>query len=73
MCQSGVHRRLLSTSSRHCRVVERRDRLSKIDEDLRLWSVALVRSLTETGDRYSLESVAEEFSLDLDALDDDED
>lgn len=52
------------------------DRLSKLDEleeDLRLWSVALVRSLTDTGERYSLESVAEEFGLDLDALDDDED
>lgn len=50
--------------------LDQMDRLSKLDEleeDLRLWSVALVRTLTDSGERYSLESVAAEFGVDLDA------
>jgi prevent-host-death family protein len=52
------------------------DRLSKLDEleeDLRLWSVALIRTITDSGDRYSLDSIAEEFGVDLDEPEDDED
>jgi len=52
------------------------DRLSKLDEleeDLRLLSVALIRGLTDTGERHRLADVAAEFGVELDSPEDDED
>ncbi|GIG40945.1 type II toxin-antitoxin system Phd/YefM family antitoxin [Cellulomonas phragmiteti] len=48
--------------------LEKMDRLDKIDEleeDLMLWGMALVRTLTDSGERYSLDSIAAEFGVDL--------
>lgn len=48
--------------------LEKMDRLDKIDEleeDLMLWGLALVRTLTDSGERYSLDSIAAEFGVDL--------
>lgn len=55
--------------------IETIDRLHRLDElegDLRLLSVALARTVTDSGRRYSLEEVAAELGVDLDALEDDD-
>lgn len=45
--------------------VERLDRIDDIEEDLRLLSIAVVRSATGRGERRTLEDVAAEFDVDL--------
>lgn len=52
--------------------VERLARLEELEGDLRLLSVALARTVTDSGRRYSLDEVAAEFGVDLDELADDE-
>ena len=51
--------------------VERLARLEELEEDLRLLSVALARTVTDSGKRYRLDEVAAEFGVDLEALADD--
>ncbi|HEY3409445.1 MAG TPA: type II toxin-antitoxin system Phd/YefM family antitoxin [Propionicimonas sp.] len=46
--------------------MDRLDRIDELEEDLMLWGIALVRTLTDNGDRYSVESIAAEFGVDLD-------
>lgn len=46
--------------------MERLQRLDDMEQDLRLWTVALVRTITDSGERYDLADVAEEFGVDLD-------
>jgi hypothetical protein len=53
--------------------IERLSRLDELESDLRLLSVALARTITDSGRRYSLEEVADELGIDLDALDEDDD
>ncbi|MGH3869961.1 MAG: hypothetical protein ACRDSR_00350 [Pseudonocardiaceae bacterium] len=48
--------------------VERLARLEELEGDLRLLSAALARTVTDSGRRYSLQEVAVEFGVDLDAL-----
>ncbi len=48
--------------------IERLARLDELESDLRLLSVALARTVTDSGRRYSLDEVAAEFGVDLDAL-----
>jgi antitoxin (DNA-binding transcriptional repressor) of toxin-antitoxin stability system len=48
------------------------DRLSRIDEleeDLKMFGIAVVRALTDSGQRYDLDEVAREFGIDLDSED----
>lgn len=45
--------------------LERLQRLDEQEHDLRLWSLALVRTITDTGARYNLEDVAAELGIDL--------
>ncbi|HSL07102.1 MAG TPA: hypothetical protein VK887_03895 [Pseudonocardiaceae bacterium] len=52
--------------------VERLARLEELEGDLRLLSVALARTVTDSGRRYSLEEVAAELGVDLDALSDED-
>ena len=52
--------------------MDRLSRLDELEEDLRVWSVALIRTMTDSGERYSLESVADELGIDLDELEGDE-
>lgn len=52
--------------------VERLARLEEVEGDLRLLSVALARTVTDSGRRYSLDEVASEFGVDLDAVADDD-
>ncbi|MFN2494619.1 MAG: hypothetical protein ABR608_01750 [Pseudonocardiaceae bacterium] len=51
--------------------VERLRHLEELESDLRLLSVALARTVTDSGRRYTLEEVAAELGVDLDDLDDD--
>lgn len=53
-------------------ILDRLQRLDDIEEDLLLLSVALIRSTSDTGRRYSLDEVADELGIDLDELGDDE-
>ena len=48
--------------------VERLGRLEELEDDLRLLSVALARTVTDSGRRYSLDEVAAELGVDLDSL-----
>jgi prevent-host-death family protein len=45
--------------------LERLSRLDELEEDLRAMSVAVVRMLTDQGERHDLDEVAEEFGVDL--------
>lgn len=45
---------------------KRLSHLNEAEEDLRLWTLALVRTVTDTGERYDLDDVAREFGVDLD-------
>lgn len=47
--------------------MERLDHLDEIEDDLRLWGLALVRTITDAGERYDLDEVAAEFGIDLEA------
>ena len=49
----------------------RLQRLEELEEDLRLLSLALVRTVTDDGGRHSLEDVAAEFGIDPAELDED--
>ncbi len=49
-------------------VMEKLQKLEELEGDLRLLSVALARTVTDSGRRYSLEDVAAELGVDLDAL-----
>jgi hypothetical protein len=46
--------------------MERLERIEEIESDLKLLSVAWVRTMTDNGNRHSLEDVATEFGVDLD-------
>ncbi len=46
--------------------MERLQRLDEMEQDLRLWTVALIRTITDTGERHDLAGVAAEFGIDLD-------
>ena len=50
---------------------ERLARLEELENDLRLLSVALARTVTDSIRRYSLDEVAAEFGVNLDELADD--
>lgn len=52
--------------------IERLARLEELEGDLRLLSVALARTVTDTGRRYSLDEVASELGVALDAVADDD-
>lgn len=52
--------------------IERLARLEELEGDLRLLSVALARTVTDSGRRYSLAEVASELGVDLDAVADDD-
>jgi hypothetical protein len=45
--------------------LERLQALSDVEEDLRLWTIALVRTITDDGERHDLDEVAREFGVDL--------
>ena len=47
------------------KTMERLQRLDELEDDLRLMAVALARTLTDSGERHSLEDVAAEFGIDL--------
>lgn len=51
--------------------VERLSRLDELEDDLRLLSVALARTVVDDGRRHILEDVAAEFGVDLDGEDED--
>jgi prevent-host-death family protein len=53
--------------------IEKLERLQRLEEDIKLLTVALVRSATDTGERVSLEAAAARFGIDLDELDDEDD
>jgi len=55
------------------RTMDRLSKLDELEEDLRLWSIALIRSATDSGERYSLDEVAAELGVNLDDLETDED
>lgn len=45
--------------------LERLHRIDDIEQDLRLWAIAIVRAATDNGERHSLGDVAREFGVDL--------
>jgi PHD/YefM family antitoxin component YafN of YafNO toxin-antitoxin module len=51
------------------KTMERLQYLEELEEDLKLIAVTWARSLTGSGERYSLEDVAAELGVDLDAED----
>jgi len=51
--------------------VERLARLEELEGNLRLLSVALARTVADSGRRYRLDEVAAELGVDLDSLADD--
>ncbi|HEY2766417.1 MAG TPA: type II toxin-antitoxin system Phd/YefM family antitoxin [Pseudonocardiaceae bacterium] len=52
--------------------IERLQRLDELEGDLRLLSVALARTVTDSGRRHNLDDVAATFGTDLDTLDEDD-
>lgn len=52
--------------------MDRLQRVEEIEDDLRLLSIAWVRTLTDRGGRHDLEDVAAEFGVDLDDEDDED-
>ena len=52
--------------------IERIQRLEELESDLRLLSVALARTVTDSGRRYTFDEVAEELGINLDELDDED-
>lgn len=53
--------------------LEQLQRLEEWEDDIRLLTLAVVRSATDSGRRVSLEDAAIRFGIDLDELDGDED
>lgn len=51
--------------------VERLSRLDELEDDLRLLSVALARTVVGDGRRHTLDDVAADFGVDLDGEDED--
>ncbi len=49
--------------------LDRLSRLDEIEDDLRLLSIAIARTVLDHGDRYTLDDAAKEFGVDLDADD----
>lgn len=45
--------------------MERLQRIDDMEQDLRLLSLALIRSMTDSGERHDLDDVAREFGIDL--------
>ena len=45
--------------------LDRLNRIEDIEQDLRLWALAIVRAATDSGERYSLDDVARELGVDL--------
>ena len=45
--------------------LDRLNRIEEIEQDLRLWALAIVRAATDSGERYSLDDVARELGVDL--------
>ena len=52
-------------------ILSRLEHLEELEEDLRLFALALTRTITDDGKRYSLEEVAAEFGIDLNTLEED--
>lgn len=48
--------------------IEKLERLQRLEEDIRLLTMALVRAATDTGERVTLEDAAARFGIDLDEL-----
>ena len=48
--------------------IEKLERLQRLEEDIKLLTVALVRSATDTGERVALADAAARFGIDLDEL-----
>ena len=46
--------------------MERLQRIDDMEQDLRLFSMALIRTVTDSGERHDLDDVAREFGVDLD-------
>jgi PHD/YefM family antitoxin component YafN of YafNO toxin-antitoxin module len=45
--------------------LDRLNRIDELEEDLRLFSLAIVRMFTDDGERHDLDDVAAEFGIDL--------
>ncbi|WP_328605788.1 type II toxin-antitoxin system Phd/YefM family antitoxin [Amycolatopsis sp. NBC_00345] len=52
--------------------LERLQRLEEIEDDMKLVAMAMVRSVTDSGQRIRLEDAAASFGIDLDSLDDED-
>lgn len=52
--------------------MDRLDRIDELEDDLRLLSIALVRSAADSGRRYDLDEVLAEVGIDANTLDDEE-
>jgi hypothetical protein len=52
--------------------IEKLERLQRMEEDVKLLAMAVVRASTDTGERVSLRDAAARFDIDLDDLDDEE-
>lgn len=48
--------------------IEKLERLQRLEEDIKLLTVALVRTATDTGERVPLADAAARFGIDLDEL-----
>jgi prevent-host-death family protein len=48
--------------------MEKLERLQRIEEDIRLLTMAVVRTATDTGERVTLEDAAARFGIDLNEL-----
>ena len=48
------------------KTMERLQYLESLEEDMKLVAIAWARTLTDSGERYSLDEVAAEFGVDLD-------
>jgi prevent-host-death family protein len=48
--------------------IEKLERLQRIEEDVKLLALAVVRAATDTGERVSLDDAAARFGIDLDEL-----
>lgn len=48
------------------KTMERLQYLESLEEDMKLIAIAWARTLTDSGERYSLDEVAAEFGVDLD-------
>jgi prevent-host-death family protein len=53
--------------------LERLQRVEEIEEDIKLLALAVVRTVTDTGKRVSLDDAAAQFGIDLDDLDEESD